>query len=44
MTDRMTIPGPETLCPANQDQTAAIQQNIFFLETSGEECLTARQV
>ena len=37
------IPGPDTLCPEDQDQQEAEQQNIFFLETSGEECLTARQ-
>lgn len=42
VTDRMTIPGPKTLCPENHDQTT--QQNIFFVETSGESCLTARQV
>ena len=45
-TDQIVVPGPDTfLCPDDQDaeKQNAERQNIFFIETSGEPCLTARQ-
>lgn len=35
------VPGPESLCPASSDEGLG---PIIFIESSGEECLTPRQV
>lgn len=35
------VPGPESLCPAPVSED--INQQIHFIESSGEECLTPRQ-
>ena len=37
------IPGPKTFCPPF-DSSKDAQRSIFFLETSGERCLTPRQL
>lgn len=41
------LPGPDNLCPVESSVSRAERnekaQNIFFLETSGDSCLTARQ-
>lgn len=37
----MKVPGPESLCPAPVNEN--LNKRIYFIESSGDVCLTARQ-